>query len=106
MAVGSNNLGKDGMTDRDELQRVLAHLQSTQALLHRARDRAVHLRSDTSTVLEEIETLLQELYLEANEMAAEGGTEASNSHPSRGDYDLDSLLGLTGEDGRDVPKET
>ena len=100
MVGEGSDLSKSDITDGNELHRVLARLQGTQTLLHQARDRVVHLRDDASDVLTEIEALLQELYLEANAMAAEGSDrlETADDGQARCELDLDSLLGIANED--------
>lgn len=85
----------------NELHRTLVRLQGARLLLQQARDRALHLQDGTgSDLLGEIETLLQEFYLEVGAMAAERGDrlEAEGEGQIQPEYDLDSLLGLAREE--------
>lgn len=66
----------------------------------------MHRQGDTSSnVLTEIETLLQELYLETSAMAAESSdrSDPTGDEQARPEYSLDSLLGLADAADPDRP---
>lgn len=90
-------------TYSDELRHVLTCLQSTQLLLQQARDRAAHLQGDgAEKLLLEIETLLQEIYLDTDAMVSErtSSGQGSDEPPATDLLDLDSFLEWSSDTSR------